>query len=89
MYGRAKSRTYLYKLTMTGGRTDGQTEVQKKRLIGAQAFALPKIQVRILGPKMLMTKIFGTQKPCFIQQFFGPIFPPKFIADPTFFGTNI
>ena len=47
----------------TDRQKDGQTE---KGLIGAQAFALPKIQVRILGPKMLMTKIFGTQKPCFI-----------------------
>ena len=33
MYGRAKSRMSLYKLTMTGG---------QKRLIGSRAFALPK-----------------------------------------------
>ena len=33
MHGRAKSRMSLYKLTMTGG---------QRRLIGSQAFALPK-----------------------------------------------
>ena len=38
MYGRAKSQTPLYKLTMTDRVTDGQ----KKRLIGVRAFALPK-----------------------------------------------
>ena len=37
-HGRAKYPTSLYKLTMTGRQTDGQ----KKRFIGAQAFALPK-----------------------------------------------
>ena len=44
MYGRAKSQMSLYKLTMMGRRTDKQTDRQKKRLIGAQAFALPKNQ---------------------------------------------
>ena len=38
MYGKVKSRMSLYKLTMTDGQ---RTDRQKKRLIGAQATALP------------------------------------------------